>query len=73
VSGRIVYFFQTALHFADVNLMYFVCILIYVSIKLPIYTKYIWTGSRQCLRELQGMPENNNLVKSEMHSETVIE
>jgi len=26
---------------------------IYVSIKLPIYTRYIWTGCRRCLSDLR--------------------
>jgi len=46
---------------------------IYVSTKLPIYTRYIWTGSTQRLRALQGAPKDDNGVNSEIHSEAVIE
>ena len=46
---------------------------IYVSIWLPIYTRYIWTGCRRCLRAIRGAPENDNRVNLEIHSEAVIE
>ena len=53
--------------------MYSVCILIYIFIELPIYTQYIWTGCRRCLREIHGAPENDDRVNSEIPSEAVIE
>ena len=44
---------------------------IFVSIELPIYTQYIWTGCRRCLRAIRGSPENDDRVNSEIHSEAV--
>jgi len=49
------------------KLMYLECILIYVSmylciyvsIVLPIYTRYIWTGCRRCLGAIGGAPQND--------------
>jgi len=42
--------------------------------QLPIYTRYnIWTACRRCLRGIQGVPQNENRVNSEIHSEAVIE
>ena len=52
--------------------MYSVCILIYLSIKLPIYTRYIWTGCGRWLRAIRGAPENEDLVNPEICSEAVI-
>jgi len=52
--------------------MYSVCILIYVSMKLPIYTRYIWTGCRRCFRAIWGAPENDDRQNWEIHSEAVI-
>ena len=54
------------------TLMYSVCILIYVSILLPIYTWYIWTGCRWCVRAIRGAPEHDDQVNSEIHSEAAI-
>jgi len=50
-----------------------VCILIYVSISLSIYTRYIWTGSTRWLSAIRGAPEDDDQVKSEIHCEAVIE
>jgi hypothetical protein len=44
----------------------------YVSIELPIYTGYIRTGFRRCLRAIRVTPENDDLLNSEIHSEAVI-
>ena len=54
------------------KLMYSVCILIYVSISLPINTWYIGTACRRCLRANRGAPEHEDRVNTEIHSETVI-
>ena len=51
--------------------MYSVCILIYLFIWLPIYTQYIWTGRRRCLRGIGGAPENDDRVNSDIHCEAV--
>ena len=48
------------------------CILIYVSILLPIFTQYIWTGCRRCFRAIQRGPENDDWVNSNIYSEAVI-
>jgi len=45
---------------------------IYVSIQLPFYTQYIWTGSARWLRAIGGGPEDDDRVNSEIHSEAVI-
>jgi len=46
---------------------------IYVSISLPIYRCYIWTGCRRCLRAIRRAPENDNRVNSEIYPEAVME
>jgi len=46
---------------------------IYVSIWLPIYTRYISTGCRRCRRAIRDTSENEDRVNSEIHSEAVIE
>jgi len=46
---------------------------IYVSIYLPIYTRYSWTGCRRCLRASRGAPENDDQVNSGIHTRAVIE
>jgi hypothetical protein len=51
--------------------MYSLCILIYVPILLPIYTRHIWTGGRWRLKAIRGAPENNNGVNSEKYWEAV--
>jgi len=38
-----------------------------------IYTRYIWTSCRRCLREIRGAPEIDDRVNSEMRLEAVIE
>jgi len=43
------------------------------SILVPIYTRYIWTGCRQCLRAIRGASENHDGLNSEIHSEDGIE
>ena len=45
---------------------------IYVSIWLPIYAQYIWIGCRQCLGAIQGVPENDDRVDTEICSEVMI-
>jgi len=45
---------------------------IYVSIQLPIYTGYIWTGCRKCLWAIREASENFNPVSLEMNLEVVI-
>jgi len=52
--------------------MYLLCILIYVIILVPTYTQYIWTGCMGCLGAIEGAPEDDNWVNSEIHSEAVI-
>ena len=44
--------------------MHSVCILIYESILLQIYSQYIWTGCRRGLRAIRGAPENDDSVNS---------
>jgi len=44
-----------------------------VSIELPIDTRYIWTGCRQCLRAIRGAPETDDWVNSEIYSKAVID
>jgi hypothetical protein len=46
---------------------------IYASIKLPINTRYIWTGITQRLRTFRGAPEDDDRVNSEIYYDTVIE
>jgi len=53
--------------------MYSVCIVIYESICLPIYTGHIWTSGRGCMWAIRGAPDVHGQVKSETHSETMIE
>jgi len=53
--------------------MHSVCILIYVFIQLPMYTRYIWTGSTRWLSAIRGAPEDDDRVNSEIHFEAVIE
>jgi hypothetical protein len=45
----------------------------YVSILLPIYIRYIWTGCRRCLTTIGATPENDDQGNSEIHSEAAIE
>ena len=54
-----------------------VCVLyshlcIYVSILLPINTRYIWTNYRGYLRENRGASEDNDRVNSVIDLEAVI-
>jgi len=46
---------------------------IYVSIQLPIYTEYIWTGCKLRLREIRGAPEDDHRMYSDIHSEAEID
>jgi hypothetical protein len=46
---------------------------IYVSRELPFYALYIWTGCRQCMRAIRGVPADDNGVNSEIHYTAVIE
>jgi hypothetical protein len=45
---------------------------IYGSLKLPIYTRYIWTGRSRCLKAIRGAPEDDDGVNSDIHFEVVI-
>ena len=49
------------------------CQYIHVCIQLPIYTRYILTDCRWCLKAIRGAPDNDNRVNTEIHSGAVIE
>jgi hypothetical protein len=44
-----------------------------VTIWLPIYKHYIWTGCRRCFWAIRVTPEDDDRVNSEIHLEDVIE
>jgi len=43
------------------------------SIKLPIYTRYVYTGCRWWLRAIRGAPDDHHQVNSEIHSKAMME
>jgi len=53
------------------NLIYAVCILIYVSISRHIYTQCIQTGCNRSLPSIRGAPVNEDGVNSEIHSKAL--
>lgn len=44
-----------------------------VLIKLPIYTRYIWTSYKRCFVPIQGGNESDTRVNSEIHSVGIIQ